>query len=347
MKRDFLKWIAILLLCAFVIGLGFVFDYKYAYADGLTLEMVSSAAYAVAQNYGIIFNYNNGNGDSAKTWIKNEVNSYLAGRSISEVFGAEAIRLNAGKLIVPGLVYAGLKNMWEQYIYEKSISSSGLTDITQGYTSFGVELGVINQNGYFSVESNPSPFDATCTLSYYKNGIFSHNGFYSAPVSGYHNNSVNGVQTVVDGDRYRNWVWFSGINSSNSPVTFRFSWYPGMTVANYPYYGALKIGLNEDYGFPEVSDYGSVNWEGTIGDGADTNLEDLMQDIFDDVGINDLVVDGEIVEPGPGPVPTPVPSYPPADDILPGINTGIEIGNDIIAGQAAQTGVITQGLEVG
>lgn len=294
-----------------------------AYADPMTLSQIASLGYAIGSSFGLDFSMQGLTSAGINSYLEGKINRWLEGRSVIEVFGADQARIVAGKLIVPAMLYNGIRNFLNDFISENDIKedskvitlySGGNSYLYGGLQSYYISETTLNERPVYFVNSNIVYGSGWGKASIYTGYFY---GFYIS------NNKVFGRYV-----RLRNGQFIANVNTELGTA--------GETQST------VSVSLDGDV--PDVINP-DKEWSGTVGeqDWPDTNLEDLLGEIDQMVLDGDLIVEGEIVDPVVP--PTPVPTYPPVDDILPGINTGIEIGNDLIIGQQAQTGAITQGLE--
>lgn len=303
------------------------------YSDGLTISMVSAGAMALGESLGFSLSMTSGNTSVMDEWYQKQITTYLNGRQLTDVFGSEPLKAVAGKLAIGQLAYNGLLQFFEWMkgtkTTEKDIIVSSIY-LPMGYDVTGTYMQIKQQCppvgfgtfGNVTIEHDNYTFyikqagSIKASGTYHDDGIFFFRCYSSNPSR----------------------VYFFYAKSANDNDLYEQNY----AQLSYSTYGTMSVG--------DLSGTGAIDpgyeWQGDMGLGIDTNLDQIMSSIKNNAFEGDLSVTGEIVEPAPAPTPVPTfEPYPPVDDILPGINTGIEIGNDLIVGQQAQTGAITQGLE--
>lgn len=307
---------------------------QQASADALTVAMVSSGVLAIAKASGLNFVFSSADTQSVKDVIENRVNSFLAGRSLSEVFGDEVFRIVAGKLIIPAAAVTGITSLLADLVskYNLQENASSPTVISVGMIngqavypyraqSYPLEypLTPFTANGMPSVDISISQDGSgkdLYTFTYYNvageaYGTESSSGYSVRNPKGYlitTGNGNNNLYLLAIFELYAKYVgWTTGIRNKLLPNSESYT----------------AVGLSGQipgtYDPPEgLNDLQS--WEGTVTNAPDTNLDQLMEDIFDQSASGTLDVSGEVVDTPAEPQVSPVPTAAPGD-IIGGLDT--------------------------
>lgn len=295
-----------------------------SYADALTINMISAASYAVASSYGINFGFSNPYSGVADQFMERQINDYLGDNTIAEVFGSEVIRVTAGKLIIPGTLFNAIKGFLDDYVTKNNLQIDSTLEVCSGYVEgmpIGVKIEPSQENYLYRTfyPSNPIPKSQYGGYWTFVNGEevgkdtkgFQSSSNYVYNYDGFVINSINNAGQW-DIKQYISKVYDNGTISTST-----YGWYYSPVYQNKS--GPISAGLAQGYGVPTVLNPSSEYYEGDLGLAPDTNLEQLLGHIFDGIENGDIVIDGEIVEPGPAPtpVPTPVPINPdtPLQDV--------------------------------
>lgn len=323
MKR-IIAFILCILFC-FTVLLSFTLS---ASAVGLTETMVASAAYAIGQTFGMTFTNAAWNDTGTMNMMEGEISTYCGSRSITEVFGTEAMRAVAGKILVGHVEYNAIINFLE-FINQKY--NLGVNRVGLGFM-FADDYGPLNENAVqylngWSIEATPgTTYWSTKwvgpdgrTKSTQNNSVFVNSYDY---VGASYATLAAGIQAVG--------LYSNSLGATTTRVHGTLAWsdiYPNAADRPSRVY-ATSTGditsatvLNPGYG-----------WAGRVNgyEGPDTNLDQMIEQVFQDVADTNLDVDGEVIPLDP---PQPVETWVPVDDVIDGINQGGEvitdIGNDI------------------
>ena len=296
-----------------------------AYADPFTAAQIGAAAYAAMASWGIGFTSGNATAAGMSDFMANQVDSYVGstGGSIASVFGSQLAIDIAGKLVVGHQMYNALISFKDWLVSKFGIDEedSKLQD--------GVYNGLAIPNNGTAGEISQQGLSAT----------------FNAYAVGNRGEGYKGITIYLNGSR------LTGNYSGGSMV------YTGAGVSlvykdNNLYFQSPTTDLNIgghgtwemlyirnpsltnslswnglDYVAPTVIDP-SYEWLGQVGDYQDTNLEQLLGHIYEDVEGNNLVVDGEVVPldpPGPTPTPSPIDPDTPLQDVpWDGLDTNLQ-----------------------
>ena len=295
---------------------------RNASADATTLTQIAGLSYALGNWMGLSFNWSNGLDTQSKSFFERKVDSYLAGRTIGEVFGSEVARVVAGDLYIPYQMYNGIHDFLTNLIQTEGITDNTSIGGMVGDLDFGSDT---SQNRSFGTAT----WDVWQTSGgvpkrYYWNGQAYNNGtaygrdVRTEPIAYAATSIVSEVVEYSEGLRVRVRYYF------NASRIDSFVMYLPSQVGNVATVTATADNFSETVLNPDKE------WTGNIGGAApDTNLDQLVDQIFDDVADNNLTVEGEVID---VPIP-PEPAPTPVTDILDGINTQIGqldgLGNDI------------------
>lgn len=280
-------------IIAFCLVLIFIFVLVFSstsYADPMALSQIASIAYALGASWGLEFTMTGMDAAGVNGYLSNNINSWLAGRSISDVFGTTPAQIIAGKLVVPHLIYNAIREFFSDYTkkYNNTSLPAGRYDFVQTGGKF-----------YF--------FNGFPKAGYYEFGI---------------TNISTGETTYKQGSGYTNDRYvFAGIAVGSQVLGYMNQYHGSTLYVRDVVLGStgsdLKTATSTLTGTIPSLDIGDDKiWSGQVDgqDWPDTNLDQLLGHIDDLVLGGDLVVEGEVIEPQP--VPTPVPTYPPpAPDI--------------------------------
>lgn len=327
-----------------------------AHAEVVTLTMITGAVIAIGVAAGITWSMSIPSGVTMKDYVGGKVTNWLNGRSLTEAFGSEVVRLTAGKLIVPAQMVNAITDFLDDYKEAEGLqenASSATTVSTGQFVSYNVTPYKSNGQGSSTAQYvrglqntplidtyNASDF---CVAIYdegansywrlYENGVL-----LLSPTANFTYNSnyeyrwgftANAQHTLYCSIGYINPNTGSGwINSWAMPSNYTYS--PSTIEAQIPGAYDPPEGLND-----------LQEWEGTVEGGADTNIDDLLDDIFDDAASGTLEVEGEVVTVPDVPIPSTDPGVGDITDIIGGINT-IE---GTLEGVGEQVGEIAGTLE--
>lgn len=337
----------------------------FAFADPLTVSMFGSAIYAYAQASGLSWIFGNGStSESASEWIESKVNRWLGDRDLGQVIGDAVLSAQYGKLVIPYQIGVAINDFLHSIVDEYDLVPDNEINVYQG-AIIGIPLSSMSRNytkgsvpltgGLEVVSYNDVPFSIDAShysgggldlyYNYQKIGRFGLQSYYSY---------VYGWYPYLDGsDVY--FGFFANKSTTTSKDGNRVD-YQGsikLPLSSSDVTGDISVLMNPDFEYPVYPDVG-YQWQGTI-DGAavDTNLDDLIDLIDDLIPLNDLVIDGEIVNPvaPPTPAPTVAPDIPLSDVPWEGLNDLVgSAGEGIIdsVGEASQdiTGAI-EGVQEG
>lgn len=271
----------------------------------------------------------------------------MGGRDLNQVVGSQIAKVVAGKLVVPNLIYNFAKEIISDLIEDKNIENGRETVLIPPYF-YG--LALTEAQGIYD-EGTWEEWGGVIVINPFND---SSKDFYVVPRT---------TSTKYVFDYYLNGeivYTYNGFNLDRTPLGFMVQLNKPNTlvvrvIANKPDNRWIRAGR---YAFTaESSETGSINvnipdiydppsvdvgyqWEGTIdGTSPDTNLEQLVQDIYDLLSQDDFIVSGEVTE-----ETQPVP----VDDVIEGINDLIGKQDQIIENQdviSTQIGNIEGTLE--
>lgn len=308
-------------LFAFLLCLVIIFTFignAFVQADAVSLSAISGIVYSVGSSLGIDWAMSGATSGFALDWMSDNINNYDNGQSLIQAFVSDTIRVTAGKVAIGHTAYNAVCEFigWIRAKFGNDDKIIGANLQPFDYDNIEISLngwapypgGELNSGGTYYIEgwslNGASPGIATTPSWWNYTGMSV--GFY---------------------DTYARitYMYEYGINvrNKNSDKTYREMGINSTQLQNFYY--------PSDYSLPTVLNPGK-GWEGLIDSSApDTNLEQLMGKVFQDVADTNLDVNGEIIDVAP--VPTPPPTTPPAPDVLTGVNEVIGqldgLGNDI------------------
>lgn len=351
MKKRCLSFI----LCLFLICSFFSTVREKAHAEALTMSMVTSAIYMIAQSSGMTWDFGTANGPGAFAGLENDVNNWLGGRTLTDAFGSELIRMEAGRLFVPMQVFNGAVSFLNSIAQRIDAGESPVITGYVGETPIGAvssNFGVNNGSFYASIYSNNGSVayfqgNYNGTADKYRYGTPSGGQKKDLTPLGYQviglesnaNNQVRAHYNVVYlVDVYKDAQWVTTQTS--------ISWWGNYMTTGAIAYSSPAPWNSQDYDAPDILIPGE-GWLGQVDGAPDTNLQDYMDHIFDGAADNNLDVDGEVVPDVP---PTPVPTMAPGiSDIIDGLddaNVGLDDLIDAVGQQTATLdGTLTDTVE--
>ena len=285
-----MKKTAIIVVLIWALFVAIIFPYRKsaeAIGDPMTLTQISGLAYALGSSFGLDFNMSGVTPEGTNRYMENEINKWLGGSSIIEKFGAETARIAAGKLIIPSILYNGIKEFISNFVDENNINTSEKNIVyANGGNQFYALANITNSSGKqasaWSVYNISTGETRIVTTGYF--------GTWQTPVN-------DGI-AIVSGQVVGRWH-----SDGNPNMTVFLAYASGTTMES--------VGASLNGEIPETVLNPDEQWTGTIGgqDWPDTNLDQLIGQIYDDVADNNLDVEGEVgpIDPPPTPVPTVVP----------------------------------------
>lgn len=312
------KVLAIILVICLLIFVCIQVNNRIAYADALTASIIAGSSYALMNSWGISFNAISASGGGMENFLVGEINDYATqqGSSLIELFGSEVARAVTGKLVVGYQLYNGIKNFvnWLSDKFDLGVDETTLSD---GFP-FGVDTLTqvdesVSSTGISVIQNGNSVFmyynGNYVAVSTYKYNGPSYMALESPSLLGYTLSVNEGGKTIFEttwlvryipreGGDYQYWT---NVNTTTTNLT--------AIIED----GLSWNGLN--YVQPTVLNP-SQEWVGDFGYPSDTNLDQLIGQVFDDVADNNIDVDGEVID-VPTPPPTPVPIDPdtPLSDV--------------------------------
>lgn len=345
--------IIIIIIC-FCLILSFIsLSNNKAHADVLTASTVAAVSYAIAQYSGLSFNFADATANGVKNAMESYMNNWLNGRTIAEAFGTELARIELGKLIVPATLFNNIRNFLNDMVSDNNLES-GDAIIFPGMID-GTVIDNLNQNWGKTDTGFSVSYTATAnrvSFTFYYNGRNSYGGGYNwTGGSSMQDAQANGWTISQYENNKIHIVYVYSVYRTDLQERQFFTHEVTATISNLQVSDTGTGSISGGYS-PTVLNP-TQDWATSSYVGPDTNLDDLMEDIFEEVADNNLYVDGEVIdEPIP---PGPVPTWTPVDDVIDGINQGGEIldgiGNDIgdIAGHVGdigdQLGDVTDALD--
>lgn len=334
-----------LFLC-FLILFYIIFSFKQnanAVGDPLTINMLGAATAAIGQSWGITFS-STWTAQGVQNMLEQEINTYSGG-DIAGYFGSEAIRLSAGKLVVGQLAYNGiinfLRDLSKKYNLGENQATIGFMFANE-YLQLGLDFDSRSITGFYT---ECEPGTRYNLVYWYGPNDYKSAGGGSIPIS--YSYISPAIYTVLSNGIRSSTLMANDVGATrihNTTITFAdMNRITGETY-NIPVIAASTNDLsNATVLNPNQAWSGNVNgWEG-----PDTNLDQLIGQIYGDVADFNLDVDGEVVPLDP---PQPVETWIPVDDVIDGINQGgdvlTDIGNDIgdISGHLDDLGEIGQDI---
>lgn len=339
-----MKKFAVVVLIIIFILLLFV---PAANADPFSIMDLSSVAYAMQSSFGFNFFPENATASGITNVMSNQISDYInqRGGTISSLFGSEAARLAAGKIVVGQQMVNGIID-FTNWIIDKfgldedsaKISKGFIGDIEIDVEEQFDESGSIAQIGYDATFSGSPPYAQYGRVGYNSATIY---------LDG------ESLATIPAGtSRYYPGGWYIGDGPLQNYFYFNIpywritnSFHPNQDVLEIPG-NIFRLGLKSDYILtnimtasldPDASVPDAINpgwvWEGDMDGwtGPDTNIGDFYDELLDNIIAGDINIDGEIVEDQPvPPEPTPLPIDPntPLQDVpWEGLNDLIDTTN--------------------
>lgn len=327
------RFLAVLL--AVVVLFTTVLPKHEAKAEGLTIAMIAGGAYAIASAAGMDFSFVGYDGAGVSQWMQNKINSWLAGRSIAEAFGTEILRLNVGKLLIPSAAVAGITSFLTSLRQEAGITENMQSPVVvasrvingQNVIPYTTSKPILKASAlpYYGDLSEIPTNEAGVVKTISQDGTLAYLSYY-----GFDHQSVGSDSPSLNYFSPLGWllmekstydansIYICNVDESGTVTKKSFS--IGSTPTRQGQVSAIVPGL---YSPPEgLNDLQS--WEGTVANSPDTNLDDLLDDIFDQGAAGTLDVIGEAVDTPELPEATPAPTAAPGDIIG---------GLDVISGQ--------------
>lgn len=281
---------------------------KKAFADPFTVYQVASIAYAVAQASGIAIVFGAGATSLyARNMMSNQIRDYVGSRSLVEVFGSEAARLKAGKLVVAQTMYNGVKGFLNNLIEKFGLTSDNkviFPGVADGNDTYNLDTAnEIKSDGISCTWSN----GYTITLNVYRDGQLANSNDYRTS----HKKTGTGWELTVDSNKDLIAVLHYDMDWYGEIIKGTISCSTGLKVVDViePTNATVDTHYN-----PDGIDVG-YDWTGTVSDAPDTNLDQLLGNIIDQAVDGTLDVTGETTPAQP--VPTPIPTYGPIDPDIP------------------------------
>lgn len=313
---------------------------QQANADALVISQLAAAAYAIATSSGMNFSFTSGTGSGAQTFMENRLSSWVSNQTGGiNIFGTTPVKALAAKLAITQTAFNALKNFINDTISDLGIgtTSTQLSPGTVGGVLYNEYSTYIGQSAGFWFDYEWTTVTAEWSEdSSYKRGICvlkvgmganvitSYNydcrsyRYYYKPVGWKIFNTggnANAWQVNVDFDKNTH-------NHENQSIGFTYAGVSKVDVISATVPNGMAY---PNVGLDDLQTYKRQDWA------PDTNLEQMIDDIFDDVSANDIDLTGETVEDTP--VPTPAPTYPPVDDVNQGLGDIVGGLNDLIGTQ--------------
>lgn len=310
------KFVIILFVLVFILSISIP---SYGYADSLTSSMVAGISYALMSDWGISFSGTGINSTFANDFMSNQIESYVNSRggTLTSLFGSEVARITAGKLVVGQQLYNGIVDFvdWLSNTFDLENSDTALSEGKYKGQSLGPNMDTtitgVGAEARFYQYLDPYTYPGYSAMDILLDGNTISAGLRpgsSRLWSGQYSRIIYGNKLQIVADYRHVNTGVSGTlaydvaNLYSGDITDRILWNGNSFV--------LPVVLNPD-----------KEWTGTIGgeDWPDTNIDELLGDIFQDVADNNLDVDGEItdvvVPPTPAPTPIPVDPDTPLSDV--------------------------------
>lgn len=332
-----------------------------AHADPITITALSAAAYTMAQAAGLGWAFTSGTSAGAQSYMEDVLTKWTTDNGGISIFGTTPVKAIAGKLAIAQQAYNSLKDFINDFITDNSLQETP-TSVCAGFAG-----GVILNAWNYSFGTNLDGFHLDWTTN--------DNAQESANLSGYYYpKTLNASFVFTFG--YGNTTWTQNFGAGwywARPIAWRVrytgnnAWYfdvlvnktksdTNVSITQYTQnYGVtingITISSQISATVPQSGmDYASVltgeQWVADVGAAPDTNIDQLIPEVFSDVANNDLVISDEEVT-------TDTPATP-APTSVPDTNIGQLIGNidstvsDIsgtLEGVGEQVGAISETLE--
>lgn len=312
---------ACIVLLAVIISI--LFSYNIiAHADALSLSVLSGTAYMLGQQFGFGFNMSGLSASQTQSWMSGNIETYAdeQAMTIQDLFGDQILIDAASKLVIGHTTYNAISDFlsWLKDKYNLTAASQSLCEMLGEYaiSSDEFDSGAFTYAGWSAVNvANGSYWEIRWVD---ENGTIGGNRA-SVVISSYP--IFSGIKISRTATRRLTAQAFyenerGGITSQSTNHTF----------ANDIEYGTVS-GSFEETAFPTVLNP-DKEWYGSLGgyDVPDTNLEQLMGQVFQDVADNNIEVDGEIIDvPIPPPTPEPIAPDTPLQDVpWEGLDTNLQ-----------------------
>lgn len=289
------KIIALCLVLILVFTISFS---TMSYADPMTLSQIASLTYGLGNSFGLDFAMSGITATGANDFFSSKINTWLSGRSISEVFGVTPAQIIAGKLVIPHLLYNGIREFLQSFVSDNNIDSQ--------------EKNIIYAVGNYEFFTSGYIYDDAGRVATTWYSINSITGVREDYHTGYFLNTPARIP-VNQGLSYENNTVYGLFNQNGGGIQKLFL----RTITSQ---SMSSIGVSIDGDIPETVLNPNEEWTGTIGgqDWPDTNLDQLLGQIDQDVADNNLDVEGEVtpvVPPTPAPTPAPIEPDTPLSDV--------------------------------
>lgn len=293
----------------------------------MTAALLGAGLVAVAAAAGVLYTSASQSSASVQQWASAKINGFLNGRSISDVFGGEYIRLLAGKMIIPANIYNVLNDLIDDDVDNSGVTPGTTKTVPRVTTDYGRTINYVQVTSPYSGTLFSYNFDTAVDVS----GVSVFYNPSNRSLIGYELGEVEFQATVPSsfGDVVGYALVYSppyvpdtvyGVFLLNTQQVYNWYYYFHKTVA----FNDINIGLDRTWE-KDVCDVG-YQWEGNIaGSEVDTNIDELMDTIFKESASDTLGVSGEITQEVPYP---PQPTEIPLDDILGGMDTINDSIND-------------------
>lgn len=305
---------------------------KYASADALTASMVAASAYTVGASMGIEFTSAGWTAAGAKSMLERELDSYLAGRTIAQVFGTETIKAVAGKIAIGHMLY----NQVLQFL--RTLSSK----YNLGTNRVG--MGFMFSDDYLAMNADAQDYLNGWEMTFNNSGMYWVATWVNVDGSTV-GTSRNDVQVALypltpevsytlatNGNGINCYIIYKNAGGSTKIKNYGLGWssiYPDVADRPVRVYGTDNGTINSAINLSP-----GYQWEGDLGLDNDTNIEQLIPEVFSEAASGNLDVIGEVTETGSlEPQPTPAPTYPPVDDVNQGLGDIVGGLNDLIGTQ--------------
>ena len=327
-----------------------------ASADVLTAEMVAAAAYAVGADFGVTFSSAGWTSLGAKNMMLQQLDDYCGGRTIVEVFGAQPLKTLAGKLMIAQTCYNAVVSFLNWLTYKFGLDADG----EKVGTMLGDEFGANGDGGAEDYLNGWELTNRAGNLNWVRlwqnvDGRTGQVGGDNVKVSLYPNPTGPFYYFVETGIQGR-YIYYKENMTTYVVKNDVMPWSRVYPTGSEITPEAVTGQSTGDLASATVLNPGKA-WVGDLGADPDTNLADLMQDIFDGAADVNIDVDSSVVDDR---VPaTPIPTVAPGDidgywnreaEQLGGI--GNDIGNiaddldDLRDIEADQTDIL-EGIEQG
>lgn len=302
-----------------------------AYADPFGFDAIAAAAYALGQDFGFTFAFTNGAAASVQSQMENALETWAEPRGGINVFGLDPVKAVAGKLAVTQMaanaIMMFLQDFKETYnvlsnteVFPGTIEGGNIREYYDGYGNYG--------GRGFRIVTTYTDTGFSVALEHSIDGGDWENDVRMSQTNSYTIGSTSYRFLRVNDTEIRPELRVVGIRTTTG---YENVWtYNGQRFT--PVGGISSIGKASATDFAPTVLNPTQEWQGDIGADPDTNLDQLIGQVFEEVADTNLDVEGEIVETAPldPGIDEIIGGIDDIGDTLDGIGSGVEdIASDV------------------